>query len=70
MKQAKKYVYEVAGYEIIIPVRFTFEQFKMIKKIMRESEKKDGLATYDTISEFIRGSAVKRIREERTRLKI
>ena len=57
--------YNVVGFEVMIPVRFTKEQEKMINKIIRKDDE-----TYDSVSHFIRASTIRWLREERKRLKI
>lgn len=57
--------YDVEGFEEIIPTRFTKDQVKLIKKIIRKDNE-----TYDSVSHFIRASTIKRCREEKTRLRL
>lgn len=57
--------YDVEGFEEIVPVRFTVEQVKQLKRVVRKDTE-----TYDSLSHFIRAAALKRFREERARLKI
>lgn len=57
--------YDVEGFEEIVPVRFTKEQIRLVKRIVRKDTE-----TYDSVSHFIRASALKRVREERARLKL
>ena len=70
MTKKKRFTYDFAGFDELIAVRMKAEHITLIKKIMRASRSVDGDASYESISEFLRGSAVKRIREERKRLKI
>jgi Arc/MetJ-type ribon-helix-helix transcriptional regulator len=65
MKKRKRFVYDVVGFGELVPVRFTADQLKLIKRIV----KKDG-ETYENVSHFIRASVLRRIREERSRLKL
>lgn len=58
-------IYDVEGFEEIVPVRFTKEQVKQIKRVVRKDTE-----TYDSVSHFIRAATLKRAREERARLKI
>lgn len=57
--------YDVFGFEEITPVRFTPEQIKQIKRIIRKDSE-----TYESVSHFIRSSTIKRMREETKRLKL
>ena len=57
--------YDVVGFEELRPVRFTPQQMKDMRKIVRKDED-----TYENVSTFIRASVIRMIRLEKARLKI
>ena len=57
--------YDTNGFEKIQNIRFKKETIKLIKKIIDKDQE-----TYENISHFIRASTLRRIREERLRLRI
>lgn len=57
--------YDVEGFEAILRIRFKPEQYKMILKLVKKDNE-----TYESVSHFVRSATLKRIREEKARLKI
>lgn len=57
--------YDVEGFEEILRIRFTPDQLKLMKRILRKDPE-----TYGSISHFVRASTIKRMREEKQRLKV
>jgi hypothetical protein len=58
--------YICSDLEVIVPVRFHKNQLKLIKSIV----KSDKEVSYESISHFIRSSAIRRMRTEVNRLKL
>lgn len=63
-------IYDVIGLDVIVPVRFTESQVKLIKKILRKDKTVNADLSIGNISDFIRGATVAKIRQEKTRLKL
>ena len=57
--------YDVNGFEKIQNIRFKKETIKLIQKIIYKDPE-----TYENISHFVRAATLRRIREERLRLRI
>ena len=57
--------YDVVGFEEPIRVRLHKDSLKLLKRILKKDPE-----TYDSISHFVRSATLKRLREEKLRLRL